>query len=245
MKNLIVIVFCLWPVLLSAQTSLYLGRAVKPTGQETPVASSGGSAPEAPVALPASVTNGHSWTANWSASAGATGYYVEAGSTGFGDWVTNATLGIVWSNVNVGNVTSTNVWGTAVEVANSTIFQYRIRAYNGYGTSGNSSPISVTTLSPPGDPGITGAFDNSDCTIYIEWGWVGPPPTYDVMFQLYSTTGPTLVSTVYSAAGATSRYVTTPGTDIYFIVVTGRNADDNSANSPNPATSDGISVTCP
>lgn len=204
-----------------------------------------GSAPAAPVALPASVTNGHSWTANWSASAGATGYYVEAGSTGFPDWVTNATLGIVWSNVNVGNVTSTNVWGTAVEVPNGTIFQYRVRAYNGYGTSGNSSVISVTTLNVAPDPTISDAYDNGDCTIYVAFGFSPVTPLYDVMLELIADDGVTVVSTQYALASATSAYVTCPASADYYVRVTGRNDSVNESNSAIPATTGLITVTCP
>lgn len=226
-----------------AQTALKPGTSLRLGTQETPVPSSGGSAPAAPVALAATVTNGHSFTAAWQASAGATGYYIDAGDSGFSHFVTNDTYSFVYQNLDVGNVTSTNVFST--NMANGNIFQYRIRAYNGFGTSGNSSVISVTTLVVAPDPAIGAAYDNGDCTIYIEWTFYPISPLYDVMLELLADDGVTVVSTQYALASATSAYVTCPASADYYVRVTGRNDSVNESNSVNPATSDLITVTCP
>ena len=71
---------------------------------------------------------------------GATGYRLDVStSSTFANYVTG------YQNLNVGNVTSRAVSG----LAGSTTYYYRVRAYNGNGTSGNSNMISVTTP-PPG-----------------------------------------------------------------------------------------------
>jgi phosphodiesterase/alkaline phosphatase D-like protein len=51
-------------------------------------------------------------------------------------------------NLNVGNTLSHSVAG----LSPSTPYYYRVRAYNGNGTSGNSNVVSVTTLPPTGRP---------------------------------------------------------------------------------------------
>jgi outer membrane protein assembly factor BamB len=53
-----------------------------------------------------------------------------------------------YQNRNVGNVISHSV----TELNASTTYRYRVRAYNGGGTSGNSNVINVTTLSATGPP---------------------------------------------------------------------------------------------
>jgi len=79
------------------------------------------------------------FNANWTASAGATTYYldVNTNSSFTGTWILN--------NQNVGNVTSYVVSGL---VCNTTYY-YRVRAANSCGTSANSNVISVTTAACP------------------------------------------------------------------------------------------------
>jgi RHS repeat-associated protein len=67
---------------------------------------------------------------------GATGYRLDVStSSTFASYVTG------YQNLDVGNVTSRAVSGLAA----STSYYYRVRAYNGNGTSANSNVISVTT----------------------------------------------------------------------------------------------------
>ncbi|MCX7954021.1 MAG: fibronectin type III domain-containing protein, partial [Bacteroidales bacterium] len=79
-----------------------------------------------------------SFTANWTASGGATGYYLDVATcSGFtGCYVSG------YQNLNVGNVTSYAVTGL---VCNTTYY-YRVRAYNSCGTSANSNTITTETL---------------------------------------------------------------------------------------------------
>jgi hypothetical protein len=99
--------------------------------------------PSAPVANPATFVASHSFRANWRSVNGATGYRLDvATNNSFTNYVTG------YQNLNVGNALSHSVAGLSA----STTYYYRVRAYNGNGTSGNSNVISVTTLSPTGRP---------------------------------------------------------------------------------------------
>ena len=74
---------------------------------------------------------------------GATGYRLDvATNNSFTNYVTG------YQNLNVGNALSRSVAG----LSPSTTYYYRVRAYNGNGTSGNSNVVSVTTLPPTGFP---------------------------------------------------------------------------------------------
>jgi hypothetical protein len=80
------------------------------------------------------------FTATWSASAGATGYYLDVSTNStFSSFVGS------FSSLSVGNVVTSIVSGLT---PNTTYF-YRVRAVNACGTTINSNVISVTTLSTP------------------------------------------------------------------------------------------------
>jgi hypothetical protein len=74
---------------------------------------------------------------------GATGYRLDVATN---NSFTNYVAG--YQNLDVGNALRRSVAGLTA----STTYYYRVRAYNGYGTSGNSNVINVTTLSPIGPP---------------------------------------------------------------------------------------------
>jgi phosphodiesterase/alkaline phosphatase D-like protein len=77
---------------------------------------------------------------------GASGYRLDVSTnSSFSTYLTG------YQNLNVGNVTSRSVTGLNA----STAYYYRVRAYNGGGTSGNSNTISVTTLTATGAPVVT------------------------------------------------------------------------------------------
>ena len=82
------------------------------------------------------------FSANWNASTGATGYYLDVSiDTNFGSFVTG------YNNLNVGNVLTYSV---NANIKAGTTYYYRVRAYNAGGTSGNSNTISLTTTACPG-----------------------------------------------------------------------------------------------
>ena len=99
--------------------------------------------PSAPIANPATFVASYSFRANWRSVSGATGYTLDvATNNSFTNYVTG------YHNLNVGNTLSRSVAGLSA----STTYYYRVRAYNGNGTSGNSNVVSVTTLPPTGRP---------------------------------------------------------------------------------------------
>ena len=92
--------------------------------------------PAAPTALRATNVTTSSFTANWNSVSGATGYRLDVStSNSFTTYVPG------YQNLNVGNTTSYNVVGLSAK----TTYYYRLRAYNGSGTSPNSNVISVKT----------------------------------------------------------------------------------------------------
>ena len=101
------------------------------------------SIPPPPTANPATYIGSNSFTANWSSVSGATGYRLDVSpNSSFSTYVAG------YQNLNVGNTTSRSVTGLNA----NTTYYYRVRAYNGSGTSGNSNVVNVTTLSATGPP---------------------------------------------------------------------------------------------
>jgi hypothetical protein len=99
--------------------------------------------PSAPVANPATFVAAYSFRASWRSVNGATGYTLDvATNNSFTNYVTG------YHNLNVGNALARSVTG----LSPSTTYYYRVRAYTGNVTSGNSNVVSVTTLPPTGRP---------------------------------------------------------------------------------------------
>ena len=77
-----------------------------------------------------------SFTANWRSVTGASGYRLDVStSSSFVNYVPG------YQNLDVRNVTNRNVTGLAA----NTFYYYRLRAYNGNGTSLNSNVIKTKT----------------------------------------------------------------------------------------------------
>ncbi|MCD4774026.1 MAG: fibronectin type III domain-containing protein [Bacteroidales bacterium] len=119
------------------------------------------SAPPAPVATAATSVTQTSFDANWNASSGANGYYLDvATDNGFTNFVSG------FNNLDVGNVITYNVPGLSA----NTDYYYRLRAYNANGTSGNSNTISLTTLSnAPAAPNATAATSIAQTVFDANW----------------------------------------------------------------------------
>jgi hypothetical protein len=104
---------------------------VTPTPTPTP-----GPTPAAPNALKATNETASSFTANWTSVSGATGYRLDVSTnSSFTSYVPG------YQNLDVGNRTSYNVTGLSA----NTFYYYRLRAYNGSGTSPNSNVVRVKT----------------------------------------------------------------------------------------------------
>lgn len=97
--------------------------------------------PPPPIATAATLVAQVSFTANWGAVSGATGYKIDvATSNAFTTFVG------VYNNKDVGNITSVSVIGLTA----GTTYYYRVRAYNTPLNPGSSSNIiSLTTLATP------------------------------------------------------------------------------------------------
>jgi hypothetical protein len=96
-------------------------------------------APGAPTATGATWISSSSFTASWGAVSGANGYRLDvATDNGFTSMVSG------YSNLNVGNVTSATVSG----LSPTTIYYYRVRAYNDGGTSSSSNVITTNYTQP-------------------------------------------------------------------------------------------------
>ncbi len=115
--------------------------------------------PAAPVIGSATSVQTTGFTANWTASSGATKYYLDvATDSGFTSLVTG------FNNLDVGNVTSYAVTG----LTPATTYYYRVRANNSAGTSADSqSQVALTSsLSAPGisvsPASLTGLSYNGD-----------------------------------------------------------------------------------
>jgi|GEM_PF-1232687 len=98
------------------------------------------SSPPAPTANSAANVTSSSFTSNWGSSSGATGYRLDVStSISFGSFVSG------YQNLDLGNLLSRSVSGLSA----NTTYYYRVRAYNGGGTSGDSNIINVTTAGNP------------------------------------------------------------------------------------------------
>ena len=99
-------------------------------------------APNSPVATAATNVTFSSFTANWQASTGATGYTIDVSTS-----PTFSTLLPAYNNLNVGNTTSAQITGITGNIP----YYYRVRAINSSGTSPSSNTITVNYEPCPQD----------------------------------------------------------------------------------------------
>jgi phosphodiesterase/alkaline phosphatase D-like protein len=140
-----------------------------------------GNAPSAPTANTATNATSGGFTANWSNASGATGYRLDVStSNSFSSYVPG------YQDLNVGNVTSQNVSGLSA----NTTYYYRLRAYNGTGTSGNSNVMMVTTnTSPPFAPAANAATNVTSGGFTANWSAVTGASGYRLDVSMSSSFG--------------------------------------------------------
>ena len=119
--------------------------------------------PAAPTEQAAGSVTSNSFISNWSASAGAAGYYLDVSTnSGFGA----GTFVSGYNTLDVGNVTSFTVTG----LNSSTQYYYRISAYNRAGTSSVSGTISPqTTAGIPKPPAVSPASAVLSTSFSANW----------------------------------------------------------------------------
>jgi phosphodiesterase/alkaline phosphatase D-like protein len=135
--------------------------------------------PAAPSAQSASNVTWNNFTAQWRPVAGAIDYRLDVA-------VDSAFTNYVYEDVSVGNVTSFPVTG----LSPSTIYYYRVRAYNGCATSLNSSSKNVTTLTcTPATPSAQSATNVTSSSFTANWRSVAGATDYrlDVAIDLSFT----------------------------------------------------------
>ncbi|HEX7829884.1 MAG TPA: fibronectin type III domain-containing protein, partial [Thermoanaerobaculia bacterium] len=118
--------------------------------------------PPAPTANAASNQTSSSFQANWGSASGASGYRLDVSlNNSFSSFVSG------YNNLDVGNVLSKSVTGLAA----STNYYYRVRSYNGSGTSGNSNTINTSTSgSTPSAPTANAASNHTSSSFQANWG---------------------------------------------------------------------------
>jgi len=171
-------------------------------------------APSVPTANAATNVTNTGFTANWSSSSGATGYRLDVSAVNtFGSFVSG------FQNLDVGNVVSRNVTG----LNSGTTYFYRVRAYNGGGTSTNSGTISLTTTSPTvqvtiqtNPIGRTFTIDGSTFSTTQTLSWTtGSSHTISTTSPQSGTTGMQFVWSSWSDGGAISHSATPSSNTTY------------------------------
>ncbi|MDP2039301.1 MAG: fibronectin type III domain-containing protein, partial [Ignavibacteria bacterium] len=114
--------------------------------------------PSAVVATSATSIQTTSFSSNWDALVGVSGYYLDvATDNGFTNYVVGD------QNKDVGNVSTYNITG----LIPGTNYYYRVRAYNGTGAGSNSNIISLITL--PSAPLATNATTITTTSFDANW----------------------------------------------------------------------------
>lgn len=171
----------------------------------------------APTASPATSITGSTFTANWIAAAGATGYYLDICA------VSNFSSGV---NTQYTTATNYSDWGLTPGGS----YYYRVRAVNATGQSANSSTITVLTVSSAPVFTTTTAITTSSFT--LNWPAVTGAASYRL--DIYTNAGLTSVFSTYNnlSITGTSRVVSglAAGTN-YWCRMRSVNASGTSGNS--------------
>jgi fibronectin type 3 domain-containing protein len=186
----------------------------------------GTTVPNAPMGLAATAGNAQV-TLNWTASSGATGYYVKRSTTSGGPYTQIATQSAT-SFVDSG-------------LTNGTKYFYVASAYNSVGISANSAEVNATpVLSPPSTPvGLAATAGNAD--VSLSWNSVSGATSYHVKRSTSSG------AETQIAAPASNNYTDSGlsnGTK-YFYVVSAVNSGGESGNSAEVSATPVAALTAP
>jgi hypothetical protein len=129
-----------------------------------------GVAPAAPTSAASTNVSSSGFTASWNSVAGATGYQLDISTDNF-------TTFIMGYNSKSESGTSDVVTG----LAPSTTYQYRVRAFNSFGTSANSNVIVTSTLiGPPTAPVAAAASTITSTGFAANWNSVSGATGYQL-----------------------------------------------------------------
>jgi len=174
----------------------------------------GNNAPSTPSGVTASAANAQV-NLTWSASSGATAYYVKRSTTSGGPYT------------QIANPTGTNYVDN--NVTNGTKYYYVVSAYNSYGQSASSSEVNATPTAPPplGAPsGLQATAGNAQ--VILSWTASTGAASYHVK-RGTTTGGPYTQVAAPTSANFTDTGLTNAST--YYYVVSALNASGESANS--------------
>lgn len=172
-----------------------------------------GSAPAVPTGLAATAANAQV-NLTWTASSGATGYYVKRSTTS-------------GTETQIAALSTTTYADNSV--TNGTKYFYVVSSYNSYGVSANSSEASATPVAPPPPAAPTGLQATAgNAQVALTWTASTGATSYHVKRSTTNGSGYTQIaaptSTNYTDTGLTN------GT-AYYYVVSALNAAGESANS--------------
>jgi hypothetical protein len=168
--------------------------------------------PAAPVAQDAINISQTGFTTNWNSLTNVDGYLLDVSTDD-----TFSSLVAGYNNLDVGNVVSYDVSGLTA----NTVYYYRVRAYNGYGTGDNSNTILVTTLinPPPAPTGFTAHSCNDLVT--LSWSAVSDPDFSHYLIFGGETPNPTIrIDSIPNSSAVTITLTgLTHGTTYYYRMV--------------------------
>ena len=175
----------------------------------------GASAPPAPSGLTATAGNAQV-ALTWSASTGASGYYVKRSTTSGGAYTQISALG------------GTSFTDTAL--TNGTKYFYVVAAYNSAGTSANSSEASATPSAPATPPATPTGLQATAGNAQVSLSWNASSGATSYHVKRSTTTGSGYVQIAAPVSASFADTTVTNGTT-YFYVVSAVNAAGESANS--------------
>jgi hypothetical protein len=175
----------------------------------------GGSAPTAPTGLSATAANAQV-NLSWSASFGASAYYVKRSTTSGGPYTQIAAPAAT-------NYSDNNL-------SNGTKYFYVVSAYNSYGQSSNSAEVSATPAAPATPPAAPTGLQATGGNAQVSLTWTASTGATSYHVKRSTTSGSGYAQIAAPTVANFTDTTVTNGTT-YFYVVSALNAAGESANS--------------